>query len=87
MSQGDRYSPKADEQLDQLEGDPAAPWDKILEAIDEVFDRTSSARMHSTSIRTREGIRMRLPVMGTDYYVVWDASGPRIEAVTPYPLY
>lgn len=87
MSVGDSYSEVADEQLDAPEqGHDVELFNAVLDACDLVFRAPARARAMSTAIRTREGIRFRLPVPGhPPYKVFWSSEGPRIEAVFPHP--
>jgi len=81
------YSQVADDQLDALEAGPNADlYNSTLAACELIFSDPDRARALSTAITTREGIRLRLPVVGhPPYKVFWSFDGPRVEAVLPHP--
>ena len=81
------YSAVADEQLDALEaGADADLYNAALVACELISTDPDRARALSTAITTREGIRLRLPVVGhPPYKVFWSFDGPRVEAVLPHP--
>lgn len=81
------YSEVADEQFDALEAGPDADLNNAtLAACQLIFSDPERARALSTAITTREGIRLRLPVVGhPPYKVFWSSDGPRVEAVLPHP--
>jgi len=83
----DAYSAVADAQLDALEAGPDADlYNAILDACDLIFRLPAEAQARSTSVTTKDGVRMRLPVAGhPPYKVFWATEGPRIEAVFPHP--
>lgn len=84
MTEGS-YSEVADRQLDDLEADPAL-YNAVLDACELVFTDPGRAQRLSTAIVTLEGTRLALPVVGhAGYKVFWSSSGPRIEAVFPWP--
>lgn len=88
ISQGG-YSEIADQQLDALEsGSDADLYNAILKNCELIFRNPAEARSFSTAINTEaKGIIFRLPVPGyPPYKIFWSISGPRIEAVIPYPL-
>lgn len=87
MSDVSGYSEIANDQLDEIEasGDPEL-YDAILVICEFVLDRPAEAQSRSSALTTREGICFRLPVPGHHpYKIFWTRSGPRIEAVFPYP--
>ena len=81
------YSEVADEQLDALEaGSNADLYNSALVACELIFSDPDRARALSTAITTREGILLRLPVVGhPPYKVFWSSDGPRVEAVLAHP--
>ena len=81
------YSQVADDQLDALEAGPNADlYNSMLAACELIFSDPDRARALSTAITTREGIRLRLPVVGhPPYKVFWSFDRPRVEAVLPHP--
>jgi len=83
------YSAIADEQLDTLEaGGDRDLYDAALDACELIFGATGIAQARSTAIRTTEGIRFRLPIVGhPPYKVFWSKTeeGARVEAVFPHP--
>lgn len=87
MNESDAYSEVADRQLDDLEqGEDAALYNAVLDTCEVIFRAPGQARARSTAITTRDGIRLRLPVVGhPPYKVFWSSEGPRIEAVFPHP--
>ena len=80
------YSEIADAQLDELEAGPDADlYNAVLDACELIFRYPQKAQALSTAIRTKDGIRFRLPVTGhPPYKVFWSSDGPRIEAVFPH---
>jgi hypothetical protein len=80
------YSEVADQQLDELEtGDPDLYGD-VLVVCEAIFSDTARAQSMSAAVQTDGGIVFRLAVPGRHpYKVFWTSSGPRIEAVFPYP--
>jgi len=83
------YSTIADEQLDVLEAGPDVElYNAVLDACELVLHLESHAQARSSAIRTADGIRFRLPVVGhPPYKVFWSKTeeGTRIEAVFPHP--
>jgi hypothetical protein len=81
------YSQVADEQLDALEAGPdAALYNAVLDACELIFRFPGKAQALSTAITTRDGVRLRYPVLGhPPYKVLWTSDGPRVEAVFPHP--
>ncbi len=80
------YSEVADEQLDQLEATDTGLYNDILTVCEAIFADASHAQSMSAAVRTDEGIVFRLAVPGRHpYKVFWSSTGPRIEAVFPYP--
>lgn len=83
------YSAVADEQLDALEDGPDQDlYNATLDACELVFKAPAHAQAKSSAIRTAEGIRFRLPVVGHEPYKVFRSNtddAPRIEAVFPHP--
>lgn len=76
----------ADEQLDEIEKSDANLYSDILTMCDLIFLEPGRAHSMSTAIRTSEGIRLRLAVPDhRPSKIFWSTSGPRIEAVFPYP--
>jgi hypothetical protein len=86
MSTAD-YSEVADSQLDELEQHQDADlYNAVLDTIELIFRLPGQARALSTAITTKEGIRLRLPVIGhPPYKVFWSPDGPRVEAIFPHP--
>ena len=80
------YSEVADRQLDELEaGDPSLYAD-VLTVCELILTHPARAQSMSAAVRTADGIVFRLAVPGrAPYKVFWTATGPRIEAVFPYP--
>lgn len=80
------YSEVADRQLDELESTNRDLYDDILTVCEAIFESPAHAQSLSAAVRTDHGIVFRLAVPGRHpYKVFWTASGPRIEAVFPYP--
>lgn len=80
------YSEVADEQLDALEATDAALYNDVLTVCEAIFAEPSRARSMSAAVQTHEGMVFRLAVPGRHpYKVFWSSTGPRIEAVFPYP--
>jgi hypothetical protein len=80
------YSEVADEQLDELQASNEALYNDILIVCESIFANAVRAQSMSAAIQTGEGIVFRLAVPGRHpYKVFWSSSGPRIEAVFPYP--
>jgi len=82
----DAYSEVAWAQLDELAAGPYFDlYNAVLDACALVLEVPDQMRKHSTSVTTREGVVLSLPVTGYGpYKVFWSTSGPRIEAVFPY---
>jgi hypothetical protein len=80
------YSEIADRQLDDLEERDPALYDDVLTVCEAIFLAPGRAQSMSAAVQTEHGIIFRLAVPGRlPYKVFWTASGPRIEAVFPYP--
>ncbi len=80
------YSLIADRQLDELESRDPALYADVLTMCELVFLDPGRARSMSAAVQTKDGIVFRLAVPGRQpYKVFWTPSGPRIEAVFPYP--
>jgi len=81
------YSEVADSQLDELEQHHDADlYNAVLDTIELIFRLPGQARALSTAITTKEGIRLRLPVIAhPPYKVFWSSVGPRIDAIFPHP--
>ena len=80
------YSEVADEQLDALEASDPDLYNDLLGVCDAIFEAPGHAQSMSAAVQTADGIVFRLAVPGRHpYKVFWSSSGPRIEAVFPYP--
>jgi hypothetical protein len=81
------YSEIANEQLDEIEAsDDAQLYNDICVFCEFILDHPAEAQSLSSALTTKDGIRFRLAVPGHHpYKVFWSSSGPRIEAVFPYP--
>lgn len=87
MTTEDGYTRVATEQLDALEQGPDMDlYNAILEACELIFEQPSRAQRFSSAVQTKEGVLLRLPVMGhPPYKVFWAVDGPVIRAVFPHP--
>lgn len=87
MTEDDAYSEVADQQLDAPErGSDVDLYNAVLDACELIFRLPALAQARSTAIATKEGIRLRLPVVGhPPYKVFWSSEGLRVEAVFPHP--
>jgi hypothetical protein len=81
------YSEIANEQLDEIEASGDANlYNDICVLCEFILDHPATALSLSTGLTTKDGIFFRLAVPGRHpYKVFWTSSGPRIEAVFPYP--
>lgn len=80
------YSEIADRQLDDLQERDPAPYKDVLTVCEAIFLAPGRAQSMSAAVQTEYGIIFRLAVPGRHpYKVFWSASGPRIEAVFPFP--
>jgi hypothetical protein len=80
------YSEIADRQLDNLEERDPTLYNDALTVCEAIFLTPGRAQSMSAAIQTEHGIIFRLAVPGRHpYKVFWTSSGPRIEAVFPYP--
>lgn len=76
------YSHVADELLDALE---AGPVQRHTGCLPVDLQRPGTREGLSTAITTREGIRLRPPVVGhPPYKVFWSSDGWRAETVLPH---
>lgn len=87
MNEDDGYTKLATEQLDALEEGPDIDLhNAVLDACEFVFQAPARAQTHSTAVTTREGVVLRLPVVGhPPYKVFWVPEGPVIRAIFPHP--
>lgn len=82
----DDYSAVAEEQLDALEETDPDTYNDVLSVCELIFDDPGRAQSMSTTVQTRDGIVLRLPVPGhAPLKVFWTSAGPRVEAVVPHP--
>lgn len=80
------YSEIADRQLDNLEERDPTLYNDALTVCEAIFLTPGRAQSMSAAIQTEHGLIFRLAVPGRHpYKVFWTSSGPRIEAVFPYP--
>jgi hypothetical protein len=80
------YSEIADQQLDNLEERDPTLYNDVLTMCEAIFLTPGRAQSMSAAIQTEHGIIFRLAVPGRHpYKVFWTSSGPRIEAIFPYP--
>lgn len=80
------YSAIADEQLDEIEASDPELYNDFLTICELIFTNPDYAQTMSAAIRADVGILMRVAVPGRyPYKVFWSTSGPRVEAVFPYP--
>lgn len=86
MSNVSGYSEIANEQLDEIEASDADLYNDICVLCEFILDHPDKAQSLSSALTTKDGIRFRLAVPGHHpYKVFWSSSGPRVEAVFPYP--
>ncbi|MGC2174928.1 MAG: hypothetical protein WA614_05645 [Acidimicrobiales bacterium] len=86
MSDISGYSEIANEQLDEIETSDADLYNDVCVLCEFILDHPDKAQSLSSALTTKDGIRFRLAVPGHHpYKVFWSSSGPRIEAVFPYP--
>lgn len=85
--EGHGYTEVASRQLDALEEGPDMDlYNAVLDACDLVFQAPARAQAHSSAVATREGVVLRLPVVGhPPYKVFWLPDGPVIRAIFPHP--
>ncbi len=80
------YSEIADRQLDNLEERDTTLYNDVLTVCEAIFLTPGRAQSMSAAVQTEHGIIFRLAVPGRHpYKVFWTSSGPRIEALFPYP--
>jgi len=80
------YSEVADEQLTELEASTPDLYNDVLTVCEAIFADATYAQSMSAAVQTDSGIVFRLAVPGRHPYKVFrSATGPRIEAVFPYP--
>jgi hypothetical protein len=81
------YSEIANEQLDEIEASGDANlYNDICVLCEFILDHPATAQSLSSGLTTKDDICFRLAVPGRHpYKVFWTSSGPRIEAVFPYP--
>jgi len=80
------FSQIADQQLDNLEKLDPTLYNDVLTVCETIFLTPGRAQSMSAALQTEHGIIFRLAVPGRHpYKVFWTSSGPRIEAVFPFP--
>lgn len=77
------YSQVADEQLDEMESTNPALYDRVLDICEAIADDPGGWQARASALQTKEGIRFRVGVPGTQTSVFWSLTNgvPRIEAV------
>lgn len=81
-----QYTEVAEGQLDALEAGPDADlYNRVCDACELVLLYPLQAQVRSQAVRTDDGIRMRLPVVGSDLKVFWSTDGPTMHAIFDYP--
>ncbi len=86
MSDVSGYSEIANEQLNEIETSNSDLYNDVCVLCEFILDHSDKAQSLSSALTTNDGIRFRLAVPGhRPYKVFWSSSGPRIEAVFPYP--
>ena len=86
MSDVSGYSEIANEQLDEIETSDEELYNDICVLCEFILDHPAQAQSLSSALTTKDGIRFRLAVpKHHPYKIFWSTTGPRIEAVFPYP--